>query len=170
LKSHRTAELMKCSADSLEMASRLRPMDTSQDSLEKFTLENIVQNKYAEAAEVTMDRDSLQEEDELEQKPHTSSTNLPSRLMTASTEAREALSDDDQEVTVFESIFKNKKGEDERIVRRVKMRQSDPVHSTVRFAGTENEQQFMGIVEEGKTDVKVMDAEGNVTNINITKI
>jgi hypothetical protein len=40
----------------------------------------------------------------------------------------------------------------------------------VRFTGIESEDRLRGLVEEGTAHMETFDEEGNVTNINVTKM
>jgi hypothetical protein len=64
-------------------------------------------------------------------------------------------------LTTYETIQRGDDGSTETITRRVLTRITDPVHTHVRFSGTENQDQLRNIQPEER--VESVDEEGNIT-------
>lgn len=64
-------------------------------------------------------------------------------------------------LTTFETVQNRDDGTTETITRRVLTRITDPIHTHVRFRGTENQDQLQNIQPEER--VETIDEEGNIT-------
>ncbi|CAD5218946.1 unnamed protein product [Bursaphelenchus okinawaensis] len=69
--------------------------------------------------------------------------------------------EDYETITTFQTVQQRDDGTTETITRKVRTRVTDPVHSHVRFTGTENEDRLRNI--EPEQEIESVDEEGNIT-------
>ncbi|CAD5225138.1 unnamed protein product [Bursaphelenchus xylophilus] len=69
--------------------------------------------------------------------------------------------DDYETITTFQTTQEKPDGTTETIIRKVRTRTNDPVHSHVRFTGTESEDRLRNI--EPEQEIESVDEEGNIT-------
>uniref|UniRef100_A0A914YT93 Uncharacterized protein n=1 Tax=Panagrolaimus superbus TaxID=310955 RepID=A0A914YT93_9BILA len=173
--SHYPAETMLTSTDSLEAVTR-QPLllETSTDSLELRQSYNYSpnQNEHDEYTSHQTDQDSLLEG--VSQSNLSQETQMLSGDTVATYQEYQDEDDDDDKdsltdvidsypttLTTFETVQRKDDGSVETISRRVMTRVTDPVHSRVRFTGTEDERRLHNIPVDHP--VETVDEEGNVT-------
>uniref|UniRef100_A0AC34FF40 Uncharacterized protein n=1 Tax=Panagrolaimus sp. ES5 TaxID=591445 RepID=A0AC34FF40_9BILA len=172
--SHYPAETMLTSTDSLEAVTR-QPLilETSTDSLELRQNYNYSpnQNEHDEFTAHQTDQDSLLEG--VSQSNLSQETQMLSGDTVATYQEYQDEDDDDKDsltdviasypttLTTFETVQRKDDGSVETISRRVMTRVTDPVHSRVRFTGTEDERRLHSIPVDHP--VETVDEEGNVT-------
>uniref|UniRef100_A0AC35F863 Uncharacterized protein n=1 Tax=Panagrolaimus sp. PS1159 TaxID=55785 RepID=A0AC35F863_9BILA len=173
--SHYPVETMLTSTDSLEAVNR-QPilLETSTDSLEPRQIYSYSpnQNEHDEYTSHQTDQDSLLEG--VSQSNLSQETQMLSGDTVATYQEYQDDDDDDDKdsltdvissypttLTTFETVQRKDDGSVETISRRVMTRVTDPVHSRVKFTGTEDENRLHNIPVDHP--VETVDEEGNVT-------
>ncbi|KAI1724890.1 hypothetical protein Ddc_06161 [Ditylenchus destructor] len=170
-------EAMLCSIDSLEAGRQPHAgteydhhlMETSVDSLEAGIIHGseLVQHEREKSDSVI---DNISQDSR--NQPHSQETGMSADTDTTFQEYQEDEGDKDSldgvvqsyptTLTTFETIQTKDDGTTETITRKVLTRVTDPVHSRVRFTGTDSEDQLRNISTE---PIESVDEEGNITTI-----